>query len=161
MYAQDAYHALSTEASLCIIPKENSIFGSVIETYDLLRNSEAGVERFICGEAILQVQHCLIAKKGTRLEDVKHIFSHEQVYQATRMESLAERFSQALGQCAEFCTHRLPEATTVKVNSTAAAARLVAEGGMVDSAAICSSVCATVYDGLEVLARSIQTEDCT
>ena len=48
-----------------------------------------------------------------------------------------------------------------EVDGIAAAAKFVAEDVSADSAAICSYVCASVYDGLEVIARGIQTEDST
>lgn len=74
---------------------------------------------------------------------------------------LTQTHSQALGQCAGFRSRRLLEAAAIKVNSTAAAAKAVAENSSADCAAICSSVCASVYDGLEVLATDIQDENST
>lgn len=58
-----------------VVPQENSIFGSVIETYDSLRY--AGT--FVRGETSLRIDHCLLARKGATLGDVKTVLSHEQV----------------------------------------------------------------------------------
>lgn len=46
---------------------------------------------------------------------------------------------------------------TERVQSTAAAATAVLERD--DTAAICSKVCTTIYEGLEVLYEGIQNED--
>lgn len=46
---------------------------------------------------------------------------------------------------------------TERVQSTAAAATAVLERD--DTAAICSEVCTTIYEGLEVLYEGIQNED--
>lgn len=62
---------------------------------------------------------------------------------------------QALGQCRGFITKNLPSATLVKTTSTAAAARALLENPL-DCAAICSRVCASLYDDLLVLYEGIQ-----
>lgn len=70
--------------SLALVPQDNSIFGNVIETYDLLRSPEMGREKFISGEVTLGVQHCLLVRKGVKLEHIERIFSHEQASQYCR-----------------------------------------------------------------------------
>ncbi|KAI5124713.1 hypothetical protein M0805_004319 [Coniferiporia weirii] len=139
-----AFSAVPVEASLSIIPIENSIFGSVVETCDLLRDPEVGKGKFVREEIVLQVQHCLLAVHGTKLQDIKRVLSHEQ----------------ALGQCSNFLREHLPKATLVKVPSTAAAASAILAADMAaDSAAICSQVCTSVYRGLELLFKGIQNEN--
>mgnify|MGYP001094918133 CR=1 FL=1 len=66
------------EKGLCrfgVIPLENSTAGSVKQIYDLmLRHSSFKIVR----STRLKVDHNLVAKKGTKLEDIKEIFSHPQ-----------------------------------------------------------------------------------
>lgn len=62
-----------------LIPQENTIFGTVVETYDCLRLPELGESKFIRGEKAIGIQHCLVICKGVELGDVKKIISHEQV----------------------------------------------------------------------------------
>lgn len=138
-----ACEALSPEIPFAVVPKENSIFGTVVETYDLQRSQDFGSKIFIRDEIILQVQHCLLVRKGVRIEDVTRVLSHEQ----------------ALGQCSQFLGERLPQATTVKTPSTAyaAAALLEVEYGS-NSAAICSRMCVNLFEGLDVLFEGVQNE---
>ncbi|KAF9532022.1 PDT-domain-containing protein [Crepidotus variabilis] len=133
----DVFEALSTGELLGVVPHENSIFGTVVETFDLLRSTSCS----IIGEVTLKVEHCLLVKHGVQLEQIKRVFSHEQ----------------ALGQCRGFLGDRLPQAMTIKTPSTAAAAQAVLNQEQ-DCAAICSRMCATLFDGLEVLASGIQNE---
>jgi prephenate dehydratase len=63
----------------------------------------------------------------------------------------------ALGQCQDFLNAYLPNAARVKVTSTALAAHSLLSSPR-SHAAICSKVCATLFDGLEVLRESIQKE---
>jgi prephenate dehydratase len=70
------FDSLSEAVILAVVPQENSIFGSVIETYDNLRVFDRG---FAMGEVTLKVQHCLVARKGTPFEDIRRVMSHEQV----------------------------------------------------------------------------------
>lgn len=76
----DVYRSVrSGECPVGLVPQENSIHGIVIETYDLLRVPDFGREVFVRGEVAIPIQHCLITRKGVALEDVKRVFSHEQV----------------------------------------------------------------------------------
>ncbi|TFK77006.1 PDT-domain-containing protein [Pluteus cervinus] len=134
----DVFHAISHKSiPFGVVPQENSIYGSVIETYDLLRADGA----LVCGEIILEVQHCLLVRRGTRLDQIERVISHEQ----------------ALGQCSDFIQKHLPKASLVKTTSTASAAQAVVENPP-NCAAICSKICATLFDGLELLYEGIQNE---
>ena len=68
------------------MPLENTIQGGVTETLACLLssspepNAQAGPSKpRIVGEVILSIQHCLVAKKGVEMEDVRWVRSHEQV----------------------------------------------------------------------------------
>ncbi|KAH7883680.1 Prephenate dehydratase-domain-containing protein [Phlebopus sp. FC_14] len=144
----DVQQSLSTDVPFGIVPQENSIYGSVVETYNLLRNPAVGEETFVRGVTLLAIQHCLIVRRGVRIDDIKHVLSHEQ----------------ALGQCRSFLAQRLPHASLVPTDSTASAAeKLVSEGPIgldpFKCAAICSSVVVTIFQGLEVLQNAIQDEE--
>ncbi len=78
LYA-DVFNSISPEFPYGVVPQENSTFGSVVDTYDLLRSPKAGVDVFIRGEITLAVQHCLVTRKGLDRENIKRILSHEQV----------------------------------------------------------------------------------
>lgn len=80
----DVYHAVPSEAQIAVVPKENSIFGSVVETYDLIRLPEVGKTKFIREELVLPIQHCLLVAKSTKLSDVQRVYSHEQVRASLR-----------------------------------------------------------------------------
>ena len=125
----------SGEADLGVVPVENSQAGSVNETYDLLLRSSLV---HVVGEVVLRVDHALLGPPGARLEGVTRAYSHWQ----------------ALAQCEEFlATHHIDP---VPVHDTAGGARLVAESGIVENAAI-ASVEAGANLGLAVLAEHIQT----
>ena len=67
------------------MPLENTIQGGVTETLGCLLapppvNAQAGPSRpRIVGEVILSIRHCLVAKRGVEMEDVRWVRSHEQV----------------------------------------------------------------------------------
>jgi len=125
----------SGEADFGVVPVENSQAGSVNETYDLLLNSD--LVRIV-GEVVVRVDHALLAPPGARLEGIKRAYSHWQ----------------ALAQSEDFlAVHHIDP---VPVHDTAGGARMVAERGRTDEAAI-ASVEAGANLGLAVLAEHVQT----
>lgn len=73
------YDAVDETVSLGLIPQENTIFGTVTETYDLLRSEDLGASKWIRGTVVLPVRHCLLVRKGQKMEGIRKIMSHEQV----------------------------------------------------------------------------------
>jgi prephenate dehydratase len=132
----DAYHALVLgEVDGAILPIENSIEGSVGGNLDLLVHEPGPLIR---REVLLPVRQHLLAKAGTRVEDVRRVISHPQ----------------PIGQCSRFIRERLAAATLDAANSTADAARRAAEAEP-GTAAIGSRAAADRY-GLAVVAEGIQ-----
>lgn len=130
----------AVEKGLCrygILPVENSNYGSIGITYDLMREHDFHIVR----GTRHRVNHKLLAKPGTKLSDIKRIYSHEQ----------------ALGQCHEFLDS-LDDVAVMGTVNTAVAARDVAESERRDVAAISSADCADLY-GLEIIADDIQISD--
>ena len=129
----------AVEKGLCqyaVIPLENSTAGSVNMVYDLMMRHNFRIVR----STRLKIDHSLMAKNGTRLEQLREIFSHEQ----------------AISQCSEF----LKSLDGVKLTcceNTAAAAKLVAESDRDDVAALCSRNCAALYD-LTSLREAVQNQ---
>ncbi|HHM24297.1 MAG TPA: bifunctional chorismate mutase/prephenate dehydratase, partial [Bacteroidetes bacterium] len=64
----------SGEAQYGFLPAENSAAGTIVQTYDLLRESNL----LIVGEHYLPVHHHLMVLPEVRLEDVKVVYSHPQ-----------------------------------------------------------------------------------
>jgi prephenate dehydratase len=135
----DAYRALRRgDVDAALLPIENSIEGSVGATLDLLVAEPGPVIR---RELLLPVRQHLLARPGTRLEDVKRVLSHPQPF----------------GQCSRFLREKLPGVALEPTHSTADAARKVAAGEP-DAAAIGAAAAAARY-GLALLAESIQDVD--
>ncbi len=116
-----------------VVPVENSLEGSVNETYDLLLESNLRVS----GEINLRVVHCLIGSPETQLSDIKVVYSHPQ----------------ALAQCRRFLESLNCE--LVSTYDTAGSVKMIREKGLVDSAAIASEKAAEVY-GMKVLKKAIE-----
>ena len=120
-----------------ILPIENSTAGSVKKVYDLMIRHNFSIVRSFR----LKIDHNLLANPGATLADIKEIYSHEQ----------------AIGQCAEFL-EGLGAVKVIPVENTAQAAKMVAQSGRNDVAAISSRSCTELYD-LNCLAASIQDKD--
>jgi len=125
------------EQGMCqygILPIENSTAGSVNKVYDLMISHNFSIVRTFR----LKVDHNLLAKPGTKLSDIKTIYSHEQ----------------AINQCAGFL-HTLTGVNVIPVANTALASEMVSKSESRDVAALSSRFCADLY-GLQCLASSVQ-----
>jgi prephenate dehydratase len=123
-------------ADRAVIPIENSLFGSVHANYDLLREHELA----IVGELNLRIRHHLMALAGVEASGIRRVYSHPQ----------------ALGQCQAYLRNHLSSAEVVPAYDTAGAAKMVAEAGLRDAAAIASERAAREY-GLDILAAGIES----
>ena len=141
LYFQSFDHVFkAVEGGMCqygILPIENSTAGSVNAVYDLMIRHNFSIVR----SARLKVSHNLLAKPGTKLEDIRDIYSHEQ----------------AISQCAGFLVGLKNVAVHV-VENTAVAARMVAQSDRGDVAALSSRLCAEQYD-LEIVRDNVQDQD--
>jgi prephenate dehydratase len=119
-----------------IVPIENTLAGSVHENYDLL----SAHQLHVVGETQVWIHHCLIARPGTGLPEVRRVASHPV----------------ALAQCRRFfVTH--PNLVAVPSYDTAGSVRnlIAGEGHAHADAAIASALAAELYGG-EVLAEGLE-----
>lgn len=123
-------------ADYAVLPIENSSAGEVNDIYDLLEE----YENYIVGEQIIKIQHALLGVPGTKLEDIRTVFSHPQ----------------ALMQCAGYL-NRHPQWKQISLSNTAVAAEKAAQDGDKSQAAIAGEITAKLY-GLEILEMPVN--DC-
>lgn len=118
------------------IPIENSLAGSIHRNYDLLVRHAL----WVVGEHQLRVSHCLIAKPGVTLNQIRKVISHPQ----------------ALAQC-EAYLRSLPGVTTEAVYDTAGSVKMVRDSSDPSVAAVASHRAAELY-GMSILAESIEQD---
>ena len=129
----DVFEAVEKgEVDYGVLPIVNSTAGDVSDTYDLMGKHNF----YICKTTDIHISHVLAAKKGTKLSDVKNVFSHEM----------------ALKQCSGFMAEH--SFIGVEASTTAKGAQIVAKTDETDCAAICSAMCAQM-NGLEIIAENI------
>jgi prephenate dehydratase len=124
------------DVDLGFVAIENSIEGTVNVTLDTLAFD---VDLMIQREVVISVQLNLLGQPGATLAEIDRVVS----------------FPHATAQCRTFLSRQLPHAQTEAANSTADAARLLAESGTRTTAAIGTSLAAKVY-GLDVLAEDVE-----
>jgi len=123
------------EVDFGIVPLENSLTGSIHENYDLLLEYDLR----IIGEITLRIMHHLIAHPEAKIETIKRVFSHPQVFQ----------------QCRQFLEqHQGWELVSAK--DTATAVRQIKEGGLATDAAIASEEAAKIH-WMTVIQEGIET----
>lgn len=133
---EDAFQAVREgTADLAMIPVDNTIAGRVADVHHLM----PGGDLFIIGEHYQPVRHCLLALKGTRKEELKHVHSH----------------IHALPQCRNFIK-TLGLQAHVHADTAGAAEKVAAQQDKAH-AAIASSLAAEIY-GLEILEENIQDQ---
>ncbi|KAL8687542.1 MAG: hypothetical protein Q9218_006311, partial [Villophora microphyllina] len=159
----------SSRTTYGVVPFENSTYGTVLFTLDLLLDRSCQYpDLLVCGELYLPVHHCLVGRpsrsppsKTTAIENpginsIKKIYSHPA----------------AFGQCEHFLSHHLPGVEKHEVSSTSKATEIVvaecsptlpisspsSTNQRTKSAAISSKLAAELHN-LSILAEGIQDRD--
>lgn len=123
------------KARIGVVPIENSLEGSVNLTLDCLIDTPL----YIQAEVLMRINHCLLSAAES-LTEIEQVYSHPQ----------------ALAQCQAWLRTHLPRCRLIDMESTAAAARLVA--GDRKSAAIGSRLAGERY-GLNIIRESIEDNE--
>ncbi len=118
-----------------IMAVENTISGTIHANLNLIREHKL----VVCGEEYLRIKQNLVAKKGTKIEDLNEVHSHYMAINQTR-----KFFKQ------------YPNIHLVDSIDTALSMKEIAENNLDDRGGIGSLLAAEHYN-LEVLAESIET----
>jgi len=130
---RDAMSAIDEgSADFAVLPIENSTAGIVNEIYDLL----VEFENYIVAEQVIRIEHCLLGVPGTKLEDIKTVYSHPQ----------------SLMQSARYLADH--DWQQISMQNNAFAAKKVADEKDNTQAAIASEHAGKIY-GLEVLKKGV------
>lgn len=133
---KQTFQALASgDADYVVMAIENSIAGSLLPNYTLLREYNFPV----IGEVYLPIKLHLMALPGVKFEDIKTVTSHPI----------------AIRQCGDFLDE-FPQIKVVESSDTAACAKKIRDEQLTDTAAIANNLAAKLY-GLTVLERSIES----
>ncbi len=119
---------------LALVAIENTIAGSLLHNYELLRDSNLT----IVGEHKLHIEHSLLVMPQEEESDITEVNSHPV----------------ALMQCRSFLASH-PKWKVVEVEDTAGAAAAISRQQLVHHAAICSKYAAPIYN-MKVLFEGIE-----
>lgn len=134
---RDAMGAIDEgSADFAVLPIENSTAGIVSEIYDLL----VEFENYIVGEQIIEIEHCVLGVPGSKLEDIKTVYSHPQ----------------SLMQSAKYLETK--DWQQISMQNNAFAAQKVAKEQNKTQAAIAGAHAADIY-GLEILEKGVNQSD--
>ena len=119
-----------------ILPIENSIAGEVRDSIDLINTKNI----HIIGEVRHKISHNLLGVKGSRIEDIRNIYSHDQAFM----------------QCSQFLSNH--EWHLNRMTNTAISGKYIAAEGKKENACIANMKTKEVY-GLELLKKNINNEE--
>jgi len=122
-------------ADFVIMAIENSIAGSLLPNYTLIRDYNFAVT----GEVYLPIQLHLMALPGVKFEDIKYATSHPI----------------AIRQCVDFFDD-FPDIQVIESNDTAACAKKIKDEQLTDTVAIANTLAAELY-GLNIIERRIES----
>ena len=133
---EEVFDTLKKDSSIIgMIAIENTIAGSLLHNYELLRDSGAT----IIGEHKLRISHSIMCLPGEDWSTLTEVNSHPV----------------ALAQCRDFLQPH-PQLKVVETEDTAGSARDIKEKGLKGHAAICSKAAAERY-GMKILQEGIET----
>ncbi|QZT37497.1 prephenate dehydratase [Halosquirtibacter xylanolyticus] len=121
---------------LCVMAIENSIAGSLLGNYSLMRQYHLR----IIGEVYLHIEMNLLMNKGADPQKIKEIHSHPI----------------ALKQCMEYIEKHAQEAILLEKSDTAGAAKALMESKRTDVATIGNTRTSELYE-LEIKEKGIET----
>ncbi len=124
------------QVSIAVMAIENSIAGSLLQNYALIRDYHLKV----IGEIYIHIQMNLMVNPGIAKEDIKTIYSHPI----------------AIKQCAEYLEAHFPDVRIIENQDTAASGKLIRDEKLKDSAAIGNLRTSELYD-LEILETGLET----
>lgn len=125
----------SGRAHYALVAIENSIAGSLLQNYDLLAKNELT----IIGEALLRIEHHLIAHPDATLESIQEVWSHPM----------------AINQSQAFLDQL--EADVIEKRDTAGSVKYIKDHDLKKTAAIASDRSAELY-GMNILRPNIETD---
>ena len=125
----------SDKADFVIMAIENSIAGSLLPNYTLIRDYNFAVH----GEVYLPIQLHLMALPGVKFEDIKFATSHPI----------------AIRQCVDFFDD-YPSIQVIESSDTAACAKKIRDEQLTDTVAIANTLAAELY-GLNIIERRIES----
>jgi prephenate dehydratase len=123
------------KADFVIMAIENSIAGSLLPNYTLIRDYNFAVH----GEVYLPIQLHLMALPGVKFEDIKFATSHPI----------------AIRQCVDFFDD-YPNIQVMESSDTAACAKKIRDEQLTDTVAIANTLAAELY-GLNIIERRIES----
>jgi len=124
------------DADYAIVAIENSVAGSIIPNYALIKNS--GLK--ILGEVFLRIEQHLVGLHGQSIEDINEIHSHPM----------------AIEQCSTFLNPLRRKGVKIVVSEdTALSAKRIGNNNLKNTAAIASKTAAEIY-GLQTLSHNIE-----
>lgn len=123
------------QADYVVMAIENSIAGSLLPNYSLLRDYRFA----IVGEVYLRIQLHLMALPGVHFDDITTVESHPI----------------AIRQCVDFFDE-FPHLTVKESSDTAACAKRIADERLADTVAVANALAAKTY-GLQILERRIES----
>jgi len=124
------------EVDVAVIPIENTLYGSIYQTYDLLLKHDF----VITAETRVRIVHNLIAPPGTKFTQIRKVYSHQV----------------ALDQCLDFFAKN-KQIVREPFYDTAGSVKMVMEKKLPGTAAIASELAAKIYKG-QILKREIEDD---
>ncbi|MDG5798826.1 prephenate dehydratase domain-containing protein [Marinilabiliaceae bacterium ANBcel2] len=118
-----------------IVAIENTLVGSILANYTLLKDS--GLQ--VLGEHKLRIKHQFMVLPGQTMSDIREVHSHPM----------------ALAQCHSFL-RQYPHVKLIETEDTALSAKLITDNQTEGVGAIASSLASKLY-GLEVIGKNIET----
>ena len=116
----------SDEVSIAVMAIENSIAGSLLQNYALIRDYHLK----IIGEIYIHIQMNLMANPGVTKADIETIYSHPI----------------AIKQCAEYIEANFPNVKLIENQDTAASGKIVHDEKLMNAASIGNHRTAELYE---------------